>query len=193
MKLNLPNKITLLRICMIPLMFAAYYIQALPHRTLIAAGIFLLAAATDALDGNIARRTGQVTNMGKFLDPIADKVLVAAALFLVVESQIVPAPYAAISASLIIARELAISGFRQIAAANNVIISADRSGKIKAVLQDAALFVLICCIDTAQTLGALYNPLLIIGYVLLGAAVALTIISGINYVVKNIKVITDGR
>lgn len=192
--MNLPNKITIARICLIPLMFAVYYIPAIPHHVLIAAIIFLVAACTDFLDGNIARKTNQVTNMGKFLDPIADKVLVVAALLLVMESGIVPAPYAAIGTLLIIARELIIGGFRQIAAANNVIISADRSGKIKAVFQDAAMVGLLLCIWLKElTSGGIYTAVYIISIAIALAAVVLTIYSGVNYLLKNKKVITDGK
>lgn len=185
--MNLPNKITLSRICLIPVMVAVFYLKVIPYNYLISAGIFVLCAFTDFLDGYIARKKNLVTNMGKFLDPIADKVLVAAALFMLVETNAIPMPYGAIGATLIIARELIIGGFRQIAAVANIVIAADKSGKIKTVFQDfAVIFMFLICHFTNDILNY-------ITYSLFGIAVILTLYSGTMYIVKNIKVISDGR
>ncbi|MCL1901502.1 MAG: CDP-diacylglycerol--glycerol-3-phosphate 3-phosphatidyltransferase [Firmicutes bacterium] len=139
--MNIPNFISLLRILLIPVMVVFFYIN-IDAKYLITAAIFAVCAFTDFIDGYLARKLDKVTNMGKFLDPIADKVLIAAALFLLVEVQAIPSPYLVIGAALIIARELIIGGFRQIAAANNIVIAADRSGKIKTFVQDISIIVL---------------------------------------------------
>ena len=192
--MNLPNKITLTRICLIPVMLLFYYLTVIPGNRLIAAAVFVLAACTDFLDGHLARKNNQVTNMGKFLDPIADKVLVLVALFMLVESGIIPSPYGVLAGSVIIAREIAISGFRQIAAANNLIIAADKSGKIKTVFQDVAIVVLLAALGLADMVPAEVTDVLTwCGWGLLAVAVALTIYSGIHYVVKNYGVLKDSQ
>ncbi len=191
--MSLPNRITIVRITLIPLMVLGFYldemIEGFKLGGLIAAALFSLAAITDFLDGYIARKRNLITTVGKFLDPIADKVLVITALFLIVEGGLVAAPYGAIFSSLIVARELMISGFRQIAASSGVVISADKSGKIKAVFQDIAMimFLLLKTVRQFPELfgGALIDAYATLSYVVLAAAVILTIWSGIAYIVKN--------
>ena len=153
--MNLPNKISLTRILMIPVFVAVFFLDGiLPFAFGIAAIIFAIAACTDFIDGKIARSRGLVTNLGKFLDPIADKVLVSTAMLLLLtmkESLFSVLGGAsegiyittAICTCVIMARELIISAFRQIAAANNVIMAAEKLGKYKAACQDVAIFVLI--------------------------------------------------
>ena len=150
MKLNLPTKITLIRIALIPIMVIVYYLSMIPYRSLIAGIIFVVAAGTDFLDGYLARKNNQVTNLGKFLDPIADKVLIMTALFLLVESHTIPVIFGAVSGIIILARELIVTGFRQIAAANQVVIAADMTGKVKAVFQDIALAFFFLLADLPQ-------------------------------------------
>ncbi|MBQ2712702.1 MAG: CDP-diacylglycerol--glycerol-3-phosphate 3-phosphatidyltransferase [Clostridia bacterium] len=187
--MNLPNKITLARIMLIPIMVAVFYIDAIPYAPLWAAGIFAIASFTDFLDGYIARSRGLVTNMGKFLDPIADKVLVVVALFLLVDIEAVPAPFGAIGSSIIVARELIVSGFRQIAAANNVVIAADKSGKIKTCLQIAAILLLMVRAAFLGSEAVWFSVLSYIGYAVGCLAVLMTLYSGINYIVKNKQVL----
>jgi CDP-diacylglycerol--glycerol-3-phosphate 3-phosphatidyltransferase len=136
--LNLPNFLTLVRICLIPV-FVVVFLAPTPDRSLVAAVIFTVAAVTDLLDGYIARRTGQVTKLGKLLDPIADKLLVLSALILLVNIDRV----SALVALLIIARELAVTGIRAIAAGERLIISAETTGKYKMALQVVAIVFLI--------------------------------------------------
>lgn len=196
--MNLPNKITIIRICLIPLMVLAFYTDIIYagfiYAGIISAALFILASFTDFLDGYIARKHNLVTNMGKFLDPIADKVLVVTALFLIIESGLILAPYGAIIASLIVARELIISGFRQIAAANGIIISADMTGKVKAVFQDISMvmFILLKSFDQIFS-GMLLRIYIITAYAAIISAVILTIWSGISYIVKNKKVLGGGN
>jgi CDP-diacylglycerol---glycerol-3-phosphate 3-phosphatidyltransferase len=136
--LNLPNLITLVRILLIPV-FVMLFFTPTPDRSLSAAVIFVVAAITDLLDGYIARRNGQVTKLGKLLDPIADKLLVLSALILLVNIDRV----SALIAILVIAREVAVSGIRAIAAGEGFIIQAETTGKYKMTLQVVAITLLI--------------------------------------------------
>jgi CDP-diacylglycerol---glycerol-3-phosphate 3-phosphatidyltransferase len=136
--LNIPNFLTVVRILLIPV-FVVLFITPTPDRSLMAAVVFTVAAVTDLLDGYIARRTGQVTKLGKLLDPIADKLLVLSALILLVNIDRV----SALVAILVIARELAVTGIRAIAAGEGLIIAAETTGKYKMALQVIAIILLI--------------------------------------------------
>ena len=136
--LNLPNLLTLIRICLIPV-FIVLFVSPTPDQSLAAAVIFTVAAATDWLDGYIARRTGQITTLGKLLDPIADKLLVLSALILLMNVDRV----SALVVLLIIAREVAVTGIRAIAAGEGMIIPAETTGKYKMALQVVAIILLI--------------------------------------------------
>ena len=194
--MNLPNKITLIRIILIPIMVFLYLATFIPYGKIIALAVFILAACTDFLDGMIARKYGLVTNLGKFLDPIADKLLTAGALLLVVCDMTIPAPYGVIIAIIILGRELIISAFRQVAATKNFVMAADKWGKIKTIFQDIALpalFLLSLIYQYSwfsQTFVFVYE---IICYVLIGIATLLTIISGLNYLIKNWKVLKEDK
>lgn len=173
--MNLPNKITLLRIILIPvfiffLMKEYYYSSAV---------LFILAAATDALDGYIARKHNLITNFGKIMDPLADKLLVTSAMICLVELGKV----AGWMVIVILAREFIITGLRAVAAGEGIIIAAATSGKIKTVLQMSALSIILL----QDWPFAIFTDLPV-GYYLFILAVAVTIYSGIEYIVKNIKV-----
>ncbi len=185
--MNLPNKLSVLRIILIPVFTAVFFIDAIPYNYLISGVIFAIAAFTDFLDGYIARKYNLVTNLGKFLDPIADKVLVSTALIvMLVNSNILPW-YGAIAVAIILARELIISGFRMVAASKGVVLAADKSGKIKTVFQDFAILVLL----VGASFFDLYSVVNIVGLSLLGVATLLTIVSGVEYIVKNPAVLKD--
>ena len=179
--MNLPTKLTVLRIIMIPVFAAVFFIEAVPYRFIISAAIFALAAFTDFLDGHIARKYNMVTDLGKFLDPIADKVLVATALIVM----LVPW-YASIAVAVILARELMISGFRMVAASKGAVLAADFSGKIKTCVQDLAIVVLLVGKDVTPEPYGVMN---IIGLALLGIATLLTVYSGAECLIKNRKVL----
>lgn len=187
--MNLPNKLTLLRLVMIPVFTAVYFIWQIPFNFLIAAVIFVLAAATDFLDGYIARKYNLVTNLGKFLDPIADKVLVSTALIIMLVPVggvlIIPA-YGAIAVAIILARELVVSGFRMVAASKGAVIAADKSGKIKTFVQDVSIAVLL--VGAQFTACSIIN---LVGIILLAIATLLTIVSGVECIVKNRAVLKD--
>ena len=189
--MNLPNKLTILRLIMIPIFVAVYFIPQIPYNFIISAVIFVLAAATDFLDGYIARKYNLVTNLGKFLDPIADKVLVSTALIvmLVPIGDVLILPYySAIAVAIILARELVVSGFRMVAASKGAVIAADKSGKIKTFVPDVAIAVLLFGADLMPLSYSIIN---VIGLILLAIATVLTIISGIECIVKNRAVLKD--
>ena len=192
--MNLPNKLTISRLIMIPVFVAVFYVTAIPLNYLISAVVFVVAALTDFLDGYIARKYKLITNLGKFLDPIADKVLVSTALIVM----LLPAPnqpaiipfYGAIAVAIILARELIVSGFRIVAASNGKVLAADKSGKIKTFVQDVCVVVLLV---GAQFMPGLYSIINIVGLSLLAIATILTIISGVECIVKNSDVLRDSK
>ena len=192
--MNLPNKLTISRMVMIPIFVVCYYVTVLPFNYFIAAGIFLIATLTDFLDGYIARKHNLVTNFGKFLDPIADKVLVATALIvlLVPPSGVTVMPwYAVICVIVIIARELIVSGFRLVAANGGKVIAADKSGKLKTFFTDIAILVLIISagIKPVESL----NTVNWVGFGLIVASAFLTVVSGIEMIIKNISVLREEK
>lgn len=172
--MNLPNKLTFLRILLVPVFVILMYCN-FDNARIIATAVFALASFTDFLDGYLARKDNLVTNFGKFADPLADKILVCSALICLTELQDIPAW----GVIIIIAREFAVSGLRIIAASENITIAASKLGKIKTVSQLFAMIFLLTDITS------LYKPGLYLFYV----AVAFTLISGIDYFYKNIKVL----
>lgn len=177
--MNLPNKITIFRVCMIPIFLVFMLVSNIPGGRYIAAAIFIIAALSDLLDGYIARKHNLVTNFGKFMDPLADKLLVSSALICLVELRLLPAWIVIV----IIAREFIISGFRLIASDNGVVIAASWWGKIKTVVQMVMSIMLIINLDIF-----FINVLEQIAVYL---AAVLTIISLIDYMIKNKKVLKE--
>ena len=178
--MNLPNKLTIIRVCLIPFFVAALLFDHGENYTMrIAANVlFIVASLTDLFDGKIARKYNLVTNFGKFMDPLADKLLVCSALICLIELGQLPAWVVII----IISREFIISGFRLVAADNGVVIAASYWGKFKTTFQMIAVILLIFDI---QALTLVTNIVVVI-------AVALTIISLVDYVMKNRKILTEG-
>lgn len=183
--MNLPNRLTLARIFLIPIFMAFLLIQdakghsIMPYQNVVAALIFILAATTDGLDGYIARKRGQVTNLGKFMDPLADKLLVSAALISLVELGDVPAWVAWV----ILGREFAVTGLRAIAAADGTIISASKLGKIKTVTQVIAISAILL---KDWPFSLLHIP---VGKPFLYIALFFTILSGMDYFIKMKKIL----
>ena len=187
---------------MIPVFVLVFFLDGiLPFNYAVAAIIFALAACTDFIDGYIARSRGLVTNLGKFLDPIADKVLVATAMILLLtmqdtlfslfgQAQTIAYIVTTIFICVILARELIISAFRQIAAAGGVVMAADKLGKYKTTFQDVAIFVLIFAVNLPLSVATVFAY---IGGVLFTAATVLTVWSGISYVIKNKQVLQDKK
>ena len=199
--MNLPNKITLTRILLIPVFAVFFFVEAIPQNYFIACLVFIIASCTDFLDGHIARKRGLVTNLGKFLDPIADKVLVSTALiFLLVRQQTLTvlwdgawvAVYAGICVAIILARELIVSGFRMVAASTGLVLAADKVGKVKTTFQDISIATLLAGADFfgIALASRIFNG---IGIVALGIATVLTIWSGLGYIIKNRAVFKETK
>ena len=129
--MNIPNKLTFLRIFLIPVMMFFYLLDSFQFGKIVAALIFIIAIITDLLDGHIARKYNMVTDLGKFLDPIADKLLVTASLLLLITDGTIPAPYGVIALFIILSRDFIVGVLRQMAATKRNVIAADNLGKNK--------------------------------------------------------------
>lgn len=178
--MNLPNKLTTARIVLIPFFVFFLLFQGGENLSFryAAAAIFIIASLTDFLDGKIARKYNLVTNFGKFMDPLADKLLVCSALIGLIELKQLPAWMVII----IISREFIISGFRLIASDNGVVIAASYWGKFKTTFQMIAVVLLIVNIPALSVIAS----------ICVWIALALTVISLADYVKKNYKVLTEG-
>lgn len=167
--MNLPNKLTLLRVILVPFFILFFYLEAVPANYIIAFAIFAAASVTDALDGHIARKNNLITTFGKFLDPLADKVLVTAALCCFVEKGLM----SAIPLMIIVAREFMVSGLRLVTANEGVVVAAGIWGKLKTAFTMVAIVVILlfCCAGVADK----FQP---ISDILIWVSTALTIISG---------------
>jgi CDP-diacylglycerol---glycerol-3-phosphate 3-phosphatidyltransferase len=169
--MNLPNFITMLRIALIPVFVIFLYIK-FPYRNIVATVVFVSLALTDSLDGYIARKTNQVTDLGKFIDPLADKLLVTAALIFLIGQGV-----EAWMAFVIIAREFAVTGLRIVAIQKNIVIKASNLGKLKTVSQ------VIAIIAVLMNLGSAWWLMLI--------AVLFTLVSGLDYFLESKKLLGD--
>ena len=179
--MNLPNKITVFRVIMIPIFLVLLLCPGIPNGKYYATAVFVIACCSDFVDGFLARKYNLVTNFGKFMDPLADKLLVCSALICFVEAKTVPAWVVII----IIAREFIISGFRLVASDNGLVLAASYWGKFKTATQMIMCVLFIVNID---------NPFFnIVEQIFLWVAVALTIISLLDYLIKNRIIIRDGR
>lgn len=171
--MNIANKVTMVRLILIPVFVIAFYNYGTSNN--LAAILFMVASLTDAIDGHLARSRNLITNFGKFVDPLVDKVLTMAAFIVLVEAQIIPA-WAVI---IIISRELIITGFRTLAADMGITIAASMWGKAKTTSQMISLVLLLLNNQALNKFG------IYVFYI----AVILTLISGIDYIVKNKKVL----
>lgn len=176
--MNLPNKLTIFRVCTIPffVLFMEFDVIGEADKY-IAVALFIIASVTDAMDGHIARKYNLVTNFGKFMDPLADKLLVCSALICLTD--IIPSWVVVV----IISRELIISGFRIIAADNGIVIAASYWGKVKTVCQMIMIIWLIVDLP--------YKPYYIIGQILIYVSLVLTVISLVDYMIKNREVLKE--
>lgn len=179
--MNLPNKLTILRVIMIPFFVVALLYDGGENQTLryVAAAIFIIASLTDMLDGKIARKYNLVTNFGKFMDPLADKLLVCSALICLVELKELPAWMVIV----IISREFIISGFRLVASDNGVVIAASYWGKFKTTFQMIAVVLLIVGIPALSMVTT----------AVVWIALVLTVISLVDYITKNVNVLKEGK
>lgn len=172
--MNLANKLTIARILLVPV-FMIFLLNKIPYGVPIAAGIFIIAAITDTLDGYIARKNNQITNFGKFMDPLADKLLVSAALISLVQMGRLSAWIVVI----IISREYTISILRAVAASEGVVIAASWWGKAKTITQIIAIIFTITNNFPFEYINIPFAD------IMMGAAVLITIISGVDYLKIN--------
>ncbi|MRH42646.1 CDP-diacylglycerol--glycerol-3-phosphate 3-phosphatidyltransferase [Aquibacillus halophilus] len=192
--MNIPNKITISRILLIPIFIILLTVpfdwgswnigeQVLPISHFAAALLFVIASTTDWVDGYYARKYNLVTNLGKFLDPMADKLLVSAAFILLVEMGLAPA-WVVIT---IISREFAVTGLRLVAAGEGVVLAAGQMGKLKTVLQIVAITALLLHNYPFSYLGIPFAS------IALYSALVITVVSGYDYFVKNWNVMRDSK
>lgn len=192
MKLNVPNKLTFLRILLTPLFLGVILCESLLHRFIIACLVFSAGAITDAIDGHLARKNNQITNFGKFLDPIADKVLTTAALLAFMSMGLCNIWIV----MLVLTREFAIASIRMIAAAGGVVIPANICGKIKTVSQMTFTILIMLLGEVYYILDNFNAELLaklpelsLISNGLLWITAILTVVSGVIYIKDSIKII----
>ena len=182
--MNLPNKLTIFRVILIPFFVAFLLVPYLYENcfgTYIALAIFCIASFTDLLDGKIARKYNLVTDFGKFMDPLADKLLVCSAMICLIQTGQLPA----VIVIIIIAREFIISGFRLIASDNGVIIAANMWGKVKTVFQMAMIILMLLNLE--------FTWYKIVTDIVMYIALALTVISLITYIAQNKNVLKAGK
>jgi CDP-diacylglycerol--glycerol-3-phosphate 3-phosphatidyltransferase len=183
---NIPNTLSLLRVFLAPLVlvfltfkftYPVYRVEeigiSVTFGDILAGSVFILAALTDTADGYIARKKGMVTNLGKFIDPVADKVLVMAALIALVELHRIPAWIVVV----ILSRDLVVTGVRMVAAAEGIVIAASGAGKMKTVFQIVAISMIIFNVP--------------LGIHVMWVAMFLTVWSGMDYLIKGKKLFTD--
>lgn len=184
--MNTPNKLTLLRIILVPFFVAFLMIPAIPYHFVWALLVFIVAAVTDSIDGKLARKYNLVTNFGKFLDPLADKVLVFAALICFIELRLV----GSLVVVIIMAREFLVTSLRLVAVNSGKVIAASIWGKLKTVSQMVGIVVILVLHASIELFGfPALEVALPIGEVLMWIATALTLISGVDYLWKNRKYI----
>lgn len=193
--MNLPNKISITRLILVPIIVFFYLANFIPWGKFIAMVLFIIAALTDFLDGHIARKYNLITNFGKFMDSIADKVLAMAGLLLIVADGTILAPYGVIMAIIIIAREFLVSGLRMVASSKGVVLAADMFGKIKATITDIFIPVYIfyawCITDSIITSALALDIIKWVAFAGMILATIATLLSGANYLIKNKKVFKD--
>ena len=196
--MNLPNKLTMLRLILIPFFITAFYLGFFTGHYIVALGIFAIASITDFFDGYIARKYNMVTDLGKFLDPIADKVLVLSGLIVLLsdpyETNVfnqlgtIGMIYGGVGVAIIMAREMVVSSLRMMAAKKGIVLAAEMTGKIKTFFTDVTIIVLLLTGDLltiAPSVGMIFDY---IGLACFGVSVILTIISGCSYLIKNKEV-----
>lgn len=196
--MNLPNKLSVIRLLLIPVIMATFYVE-FPYHYVVSCALFGVAAFTDFLDGHIARKYNLITDLGKFLDSSADKVLVLTILILLLDAGlltggVLPSFIGGICVSVILAREILISCLRMVTAAKGVVMAADKLGKVKTILQDASIIFFLFAGELGED-GTLFSVIkntdgvivahrivLFTGLVLFGLAIVMTVISAVHYV-----------
>ena len=184
--MNLATKVTLSRVFAVPVIAVLFYVE-FPFHYLIAAAVFTLAAITDIIDGKLARKRNEVTSLGKLLDPIADKVLACTVLIMEAANgdamMFFNPPVGVLLTAVIVGREVLIGAFRTIAASKGMILAADKYGKVKTALLNTAIPIMM--------ISEFHIAVKILGNVVFAAAFVFAVISGVNYLVKNRKVLSE--
>lgn len=180
--MTISNRLTILRIALVPVM-VVFMLTDVPFSAIISASVFLIASLTDCLDGYLARKRNEITNFGKFADPIADKILVLSAFLCLVENNIIPSW----SVIIVLAREFVVSAIRMLAATQNVVIAADKYGKIKTVTQMIATTLLILGENTLMSNIVYYSATMVLYYI----SILFTAFSGVSYIVKYKNLLND--
>ena len=179
--MNTPNKLTLLRILLVPVFLLFFLCEGIPLHSLWALAVFGLASVTDAMDGHIARSRNLITNFGKFLDPVADKVLVFAALVAFIDFGWA----SSVAVVIMLAREFLVSSLRMVAADNGTVIAAGKLGKLKTAVTMASI-VAVLVLSAAMEFGLLADfPIGMISNILVWVSAVITVISGAEYLWKN--------
>lgn len=199
--MNLPNKLTLTRIILIPFFIVAFYGLYFTGHYFVSLGIFAIASITDFFDGYIARKYNMVTDLGKFLDPIADKVLVLTGLIVLLADPNSTNVFTQIGTwglilggvgvSVIMAREMTVSSLRMMAAKKGVVLAAEKIGKVKTFFTDVTIIVLLFTGDMLVLAPSVGKILDYVGLACFGISVILTVISGVSYLVKNKEVFVE--
>ncbi len=193
--MNLPNQLTVARLVLTFVFVAVLSIDGIPHAGTIALALFSIAAYTDLLDGQIARKRNLVTNFGKLMDPLADKVLMCAGFVILCEQGLFPAWIVVV----ILAREFLVTGLRLVASAAGIVLAAENLGKYKTTFQIVAVIYFLIVLAAREPALAWLNPVLdwrglgphALGKALVWLAMILTLVSGLSYVWKNRKLLTD--
>lgn len=193
--MNLPNQLTVARLVLTFVFVAVLSIDGIPHAGTIALALFSIAAYTDLLDGQIARKRNLVTNFGKLMDPLADKVLMCAGFVILCEQGLFPAWIVVV----ILAREFLVTGLRLVASAAGIVLAAENLGKYKTTFQIVAVIYFLIVLAAREPALAWLNPVLdwrglgpyVLGKALVWIAMILTLVSGLSYVWKNRKLLAD--
>lgn len=184
--MNLPNKLTLLRVILVPFFLLFLLVDQIPLHGLWALVIFAAASITDAMDGHIARSRGLITDFGKFLDPVADKVLVFAALIAFVELGLA----SSVAVVIMMAREFLVSSMRMVAASKGRVIAAGKSGKVKTAVTMVSIVVILLLLALEDFAIGAAIPLAAVSNVLIWTCGVITVYSGVEYLVQNKDVFT---
>lgn len=196
--MNLPNKLSVIRLLLIPVIMITFYVE-FPYHYIVSCALFGIAAFTDFLDGHIARKYNLITDLGKFLDSSADKVLVLTILILLLDAGLLtggvfPSFIGGLCVSVILAREILISCLRMVTAAKGVVMAADKLGKVKTTLQDVSIIFFLLAgelgengtiskvFENAQAVETAHMVILFAGLVLFGLAIIMTVVSAVHYV-----------
>lgn len=194
MNKNVPNILTIIRICLVPFFVFFYLADFIDAGKVIALAIFIFASITDFVDGKLARKYKITSSLGKFLDPIADKVLVLSALLVLAFDGTIPSPYGLIALLVIVSRDYVVDVIRQLGASKGKIIPADIWGKSKTMITMIALTLLlayVCIVDIFDFSATINTIIHATSLALFGIGVVLTIFSGCNYVIKNLDLLTE--